>query len=204
MIRKILIGIVVVSLVIGCLIIANNYLDKSCLALSAFEALSIINFFKALVVLGLLFIILIVGFVIFFAFLKSKRINIILYFSILALIVSSPIIKNLIYAINDKEGDIKESICKKAVDDGMFCKMQDLSYDEYLFITQDSWLPSIPKSSKNISIEYYRDDFLGDYYLIINLWIPKDSNELDNGEGWISAEGTLNGFKRFEYQEGSS
>jgi hypothetical protein len=204
MIKKISLGLLIVVSVVGILIGINIQMDKDCSALSAFQPNSIKDFFRALQLFGLLFLVLVIGFVIYFRLLRTKRINFSLYFMILSLIVSYPSIKGIYNNLVDKDRDIKARICEKSIDDGMLCTMKDLNYEEYLFVSKHSWLPPISDLSKNISIEYFRDDFIGDYNLIINIWIPENSKELEDKRDWNRTLELSNGYIKYEYQKGQS
>ena len=204
MIKKLIPGLIIVTLISGLIFWINIRFDNDCLALSAFELTTIKDFLKAIVLLGILGLILIAGFVIYFKLQKSRKINLILYFAILSVIISIPNIKEIYKECFDSNKYIKERICEKSTDDGMLCEFTALTFDEYTFITKDSWLPNIPDDSKNIPIHYYRDDFLGDYNLIITIWIPEKSSGFNDSEDWILKEEKVNGLIKLEYQKGQS
>lgn len=204
MIKKLILGLIIVTLISGLIFWINLRFDNDCLALSVFESTTIKDFFNAIVLLGFLGLILITGFVICYKLQKSRKVNLILYFTILSLIISIPNIKGIYTDCFDSNKNVKERICDKSTDDGMLCEFAELTFDEYIFITKDSWLPKIPNDSKNISVHYYRDNFLGDYNLIITIWIPEKSTGLIDSEDWIRTEEKVNGLIKLEYQKGKS
>ncbi len=201
--QKMLIAAALLILSCALLIALNVALDNDCLALSAFRLNSISVFLFSLVVLGAFVIILLAGFIIYFKYLTAIKVNLIVYFLSLSLIVCIPLIKNIFDLLTDQHRVIKDSICEKSTDDGMICLMSNLTYDEYCYLSDNTWLPSIPGSSENIAIEYYRDDFIGDFSLAISIWLPNDQIQDIDFEKWDSVKGKRRNSSKFVYHNHS-
>ena len=59
----------------------------------------------------------------------------------------------------------------------MVAEFENLNRQEYHFLKKKSqWLPFTPTTTKHIYIYYYRDDFLGDYSLYIEMELPKNES----------------------------
>ncbi|MDP2387281.1 MAG: hypothetical protein Q8M29_12970 [Bacteroidota bacterium] len=71
----------------------------------------------------------------------------------------------------DSKGD---SLKRKLTDNGMQLKADSLSLIEYKELRGDySILPELPPAADSIEINYYHDDFLGDYSIDILFTLPK-------------------------------
>ncbi|MHA7099040.1 hypothetical protein [Roseivirga pacifica] len=55
-------------------------------------------------------------------------------------------------------------------------KAENLTHQEYTFITQAGWFPEISSNATQISYEYKYDGFLPDYSLTIEYLLPKNEN----------------------------
>ncbi len=122
------------------------------------------------------FIVFIIGCLIwtfgYLFFLKFERWHSLVkkYFILLTILASFPLVNSIWKNSFRSDRQLSQSICSKSSDDGMFCSMNRLSFDEYMYLNKKSeWLPLIPPHSESVIINYYRDDFLGDYSL--NMWI---------------------------------
>jgi len=92
------------------------------------------------------------------------------YFILLTILASFPLVNSIWTNSFSSDRQLIQSICSKSTDDGMFCSMDRLTFNEYMYLYQKSgWIPLIPSHSENVIINYYRDDFLGDYSF--NMWI---------------------------------
>lgn len=200
-IKKLLPGLLIVILISGFIYWINSKMDIDCLALSAFRPTLIKDFFNSIILSGTLGIILIAGFVIYLKIQKTGKVNVILYFMILSLIISIQNIKGIYNHYIDRAKKIKEQICNKSTDDGMLCEFKDLTCEEYFFISKDSKLPIIPDNSKDITIHFFRDDFFVDYNLVIDIWIPEQKSESNIVKDWTKTKETVNGFIKYEYQQ---
>jgi hypothetical protein len=174
MIKKILIAIFIIVAVIGIFEELNNLLDNDCVALYAFDGFGIREFIKGIMLLLLMIFVLLIGSAAYVFISRKIKINIILYFVILSLITSSYFIRGIYFKLKDQNKGIKARICEKSVDNGMTCKMKGLTIEEYHFLPNKSLLPKIPDFSEKINIDFYRDDFLGDYILTIRILVPKE------------------------------
>jgi hypothetical protein len=94
------------------------------------------------------------------------------------MIADYPSVIQVTKGISVENRNIRKSICQKSTDDGQIFKVENLKFDEYNFYSnKTSWFPKIPISGDSISIEYYRDDFLGDYSLQIKM---KTTEQIDS------------------------
>ena len=102
--------------------------------------------------------------------------------------------------VPEKNRELKQVVCNKSTDDGMMLKFYKLKNNEYEFInSKTNWLPPIPKGADSIDISYFRDDFLGDFHLIIEMVLPF-GQELDSIEftNWIKING---GYRHEKYED---
>jgi len=187
--------IVGTSIVIGIFILfvtkSNHF---SCPALEIFSNESSFSLMiEAIKMLFLSIGIWLIGLILFLIVRKKKKINIYLYFTIITIITLSPLIYNAIKRSPERNRSLKEEICKKGNDDGMMLTFKQLNKKEYNFINSETnWLPSIPNETKSINIDYYRDDFLGDFDLNIELELEENEKiDLVNFPGWTSDKGKL-------------
>ena len=105
-------------------------------------------------------------------FLKFERWHSIVkkYFILLTILASFSLVNSIWTNSFSSDRQLSQSICSKSSDDGMFCSMDRLTFNEYMYLYNKSeWLPLIPSHSESVIIDYYRDDFLGDYWF--NMWI---------------------------------
>jgi len=191
-----LIKIIAVTIIVGYLILnltQNDYVY--CEAIDEFSNSSI-GIFDYLGVILLAFIIWIAGFVIYFLIKKKKKLNIYLYFSILTLIAFHSFIYNEFTRAPEQDREIKIRICEKSTDDGMQLNIKKLNKNEYDYINKTNWLPSLPNETKSVNVKYYRDHFLGDFHLIIDLEIPL-GQKLDTT---VYSKWTFNG-KTYRFEE---
>lgn len=105
------------------------------------------------------------------------------YFFILTLASCS----NLFLYAYDKIGitspnrALEEVLCTKIEDDGMSCKMNNLTQIEYTYLGEIGFkMPELPIGiNHNISVRYFRDSFFGEYSLNIDVMMrskePLDS-----------------------------
>jgi hypothetical protein len=205
MIIKILIASFIIIMVIGGIAELNIELSNDCPALYAFDIFYFQDLFKTIMLLGIMTFILVVGSISYVFISKKKKINIILYFVILSIITSSYFIREIYLKIIDHNKEIKTRICEKSTDDGMTCKMKGLTIEEYNFIPNKSLLPKIPDFSEKININFYRDDFLGDYNLTIRILIPKNMilDSIKN-PGWTKVPNKEGNYIIYEYNDGKS
>ena len=146
------------------------------------------------------FVIWIVGFVIYFLIKKRKQINLYVFFSILTIFSFHSFIITALTRVPEKNRELKQVVCNKSTDDGMMLKFYKLKNNEYEFInSKTNWLPPIPKGADSIDISYFRDDFLGDFHLIIEMVLPF-GQELDSIEftNWIKING---GYRHEKYED---
>lgn len=143
----------------------------SCSALNAFDnESSIVLFFNFIKEMLIAFGIWFIGLITYFIIKKKKRISLFLYFPLLTVISLHSFIVTAATREPEENRTLKQQICSKSTDDGMILTFLDLNKDEYDFINlKTKWLPVVPIGSEIINIEYYRDDFLGDYDLKIEL-----------------------------------
>lgn len=128
--------------------------------------------------LGKMFLIFIVGIVLFL--IVKKKINKnkydkikLIYFAIFPfLIFHNQFLRIPINLMNRK---MVNSICAKSSSNGMQTESNDLYLKEYRYLQGELFLlPDIPKSSSNIDVKYYHDDFLGDFSLEVQLLCASD------------------------------
>jgi len=173
--------IVGTSTVVGFFIIfftRSNHMH--CSALDAFIVESSIEVTINLIkVFFLIVLIWITGLIAYFFIKIKKQVNTFLYFSILTAIAFHFFIFKAITRQPEENRELKQEICRKSSDDGMMLNFKKLNKTEYDFInSKRKWLPTIPPESKSVEIEYYRDNFLGDYHLQIHLTL-KEGEQLD-------------------------
>jgi hypothetical protein len=146
----------------------------NCSALDAFDN-DFVFFFvlikRLLVALG----IWLIGLIAYFLIKKEKRISLLLYFSLLTIISLHSFIIAAFTREPERNRSLKQQICNKSTDDGMMLTFLNLDKDEYDFInSKKKWLPAVPNTTEIINLTYYRDEFLGDYDLIIDLKLRLD------------------------------
>jgi hypothetical protein len=167
-----IIGLSVVTGLIILYLTKNNHI--SCSALDAFSnEASIALFFDFLKTMLIAFVIWVVGLIIYFVLRKKKKINLLLYFSLLTTISLYSFMVKTVTRQPEENRQLKQEICEKATDDGMMLNFLNLNKAEYDFInSKTKWLPIIPELSESVDINYWRDDFFGEYSLKIELTIP--------------------------------
>ncbi|MCI5056168.1 MAG: hypothetical protein MRY83_08670 [Flavobacteriales bacterium] len=150
------------------------------------------------------FTIFLIGIVLFIVLRKRLKLNIIGYFLILSVFSSFGISLKIIENFRDRD-EFKKNLCDKIQDDGMMCKMNNLNLVEYKFLTKDhNWIPNVPESTEEISIQYFRDDFLGDYDLSITIAVPeKRKIDSSNFPKWNLVGQDSNKFL-YNYHQGQS
>ncbi|MEC3907842.1 hypothetical protein VOI54_12505 [Tamlana sp. 2201CG12-4] len=133
------------------------------------------DFFQILLILVVIVVTWIVGVLIYYYLRRKRKINIYLYFTVATLISLSTMYfkpkekKNIV----NISPEMKNVICKKGSDDGMFLQLDNLTNNEYEYLRSlKKWWPEIPNEANSINVEYYRDDFLGDFSFDINLDLP--------------------------------
>lgn len=151
------------------LLILHWILDVNCPQTDIFTGDSLYLFVKS-------FVVFIIGCIIwtfgYLFFLKFERWHSIAkkYFISLTILASFSLVNSIWTNSFSSDKQLIQSICSKSSDDGMFCSMNRLTFNEYMYLHKKSqWIPLIPSLSDNVIIEYYRDDFLGDYSF--NLWV---------------------------------
>ena len=192
--------IIGLSALVGVLVLffsrSNHF---SCSALEAFDNESSIELFfdfikKSLIALG----IWLIGLISYFLIKKKKPISVLLFFPLLTVISLQSFIVSAVTREPETNRVQKENVCAKSTDDGLVLTFLNLSKEEYDFInSKTKWLPAIPIESEIINIEYYRDDFLGDFVLNIELKL-KPEGRLDTIEypKW-KFDGTTYHYKKF-------
>lgn len=108
-------------------------------------------------------------------FLKFERFHDILekYFILLTVLASFYLVNSILVNGFSSDRQTIQAICSKSSDDGMFCSMDKLTFNEYMYLYEKSgWLPPIPLHSENVIIDYYRDDLLGDYTFNMLIELP--------------------------------
>jgi len=167
-----IIGISVATGLIILYFTKNNHF--SCSALDAFSnEPSIALFFDFLKTILIAFGIWIVGLILYFALRKKKKINLLFYVSLLTTISLYSFMVKAVTRQPEGNRKLKQEICEKSTDDGMMLNFLSLNKAEYDFInSKTKWLPTIPEVSESVDINYWRDDFFGEYSLIIELTIP--------------------------------
>ncbi|MFK7787756.1 MAG: hypothetical protein AB8B56_21725 [Crocinitomicaceae bacterium] len=151
------------------LLVLHWALNVNCPQTEIFTGDSLYLFLKSLVIFIIGCIIWIFGYLFF---LKFERWHGIVkkYFILLTILASFPLANSIWENSFSSDRQLSQSICSKSSDDGMFCSMDRLTFDEYMYLYNKSeWLPLIPSHSESVMIDYYRDDFLGDYWF--SLWI---------------------------------
>lgn len=168
----------------------NDY--YSCPALDAFSSESslelTIKTFKLLVIGVGIWLIGLVG---FFVIRKKRNLNVYLYFTVITVLSLSPMILKAINRAPEKNRQLKELICSKSKDDGMLLNFKHLTKEEYDFVNSETnWLPKVPENANNITIDYFRDDFLGDFHLTIELELS-NNEKMDtlNFPNWTKRDG---------------
>lgn len=172
---------IITSTTVGVLIFLltkNNHF--SCPALEVFNNKSSIDLMIATIkLLATIIVVWFLGLISFLVIRKKKKINIYVYFAIVTTIAFTPLIYKAFIRIPEKNRLIKEEICQKGNDDGMQLILKQLTKNEYNLINSETnWLPVIPNETKNINIDYYRDSFIGDFHLIIELKL-NDNETID-------------------------
>lgn len=164
--------IIGISVAVGLAILFLSRNDHfSCSAIDAFSNKSSFSLlFKAFKLLSIAIGVWIAGLIAFLIIRQKKKINIYIYFTLITTLSLSPVILIVINRHPEENRQIKEHICSKGTDDGMQLSFQKLTKDEYHFINAETnWLPELPGQTKYINIDYYRDDFIGDFHLKIEI-----------------------------------
>lgn len=155
--------------------ILNNLVSHaSCSQLHAFDGGS--SFVEAFTGFLLMIFIFIIGLITYFIIRMWVTVNPIIYFVFITIIASHDISINIYNNLVTKDVDrvIKTSICNKSSDDGMECEFKKLNIEEYNYIQHNNkWLPIAPSTTQDVTILYYRDDFLGDYNLNIRIKVAQ-------------------------------
>lgn len=177
-----LIKIIATSVVVALLILlATKSYQFHCAPLDAFISQSgIFSFFKVMEWFVVAIVIWLIGVITYFIIKRKRTINILLYFSILTTIAFYSFIINAIKREPETNRELKEVICSKGSGDEMKCTFKALTTDEYNFINSEinHWLPLIPENTDSINIDYFHDDFFGDFRITIEMFIPP-GEELD-------------------------
>ncbi len=179
-----LLKIIGLSTLVGILILffskSNHF---SCSALETFDNESSFTlFFDFLKSMLIAFGIWLIGLISYFMIKKKRPINLLIFFPLLTIISLHSFITVAVTRALEVNRNQKENICAKSTDDGMLLTFRNLNKNEYDFIhSKTKWLPTIPLEPNIINIEYYRDEFLGDYDLSIEL-ILKPEERLDTIE----------------------
>lgn len=163
-----LISILVVFTVIS----INKFVSASCYEINVFKGdfLYRLIIFIRNVILGIG--IWIIGYLLFKRIKLNKKQSII-YFVIISLLSTSNTILKIWKSNFSTSSQIVKSICNKSNDDGMVFEAKNLNGIEYNYLIKGgNWLPESPPESKSINIHYYRDEFLGDYTLSVELELP--------------------------------
>jgi hypothetical protein len=165
----------VVGFLVYCLILSTDF---SCSALDTFYNESVYeHFFHILKKLLIAFGIWISGIIIYFKIKKKKLINLLVFISLLTILSLYSFIIKAVSRIPDKNKELKQEVCRKSTDDGMWLEFNNLSKIEYDFInSKNKYLPSVPEESDTINIKFYRDSFLGDFDLNIELKLKPDES----------------------------
>ncbi|MES2268363.1 MAG: hypothetical protein V4520_16490 [Bacteroidota bacterium] len=145
-----------------------DYADCSCAALDTYLPADFGYAFSALAVMILTFVL---GFI-FYAFVLMKLLtNKLFKYGYWILLPVFIFIRPLL-SVQGKFAyrDIKHSICNKSTGSGLEAKSKSLSLYEYNYLrSRYTLFPNVPKTAKEIDINYYVDDFLGDFSLEISL-----------------------------------
>lgn len=184
--KKIIVPLLITLSFVFTLLIIEITTDNNCISISPFEYTSIFEWLFIKVIIIFLSIIWFIVYVIYYKMSKKRKLNPFLIFGLVSILISFGLIQSIVINITDQNIELKKAICAKAKDDGMMCEINSLSYEEYQFFSNYGWFPQIPKETEKINIDYYRDDFLGDFILNIEIFIPKnetiDSIELKEWE----------------------
>lgn len=177
--------IIGLSTLVGILVLffskSNHF---SCSALEAFDnESSLALFFDFIKRMLIAFGIWLIGLISYFIIKKRRPINLLIFFPLLTIISLHSFITAAVSGAPEVVNRTqKENVCAKSTDDGMLLTFLNLNKDEYDFInSKTKWLPAVPVESAIINIQYYRDDFLGDYDLNIELKL-KSEERLDTIE----------------------
>ena len=116
-------------------------------------------------------IIFIVGIIVFLLVRKFVKFNNYrLFKKIYFIVFSLSIFYAQIYKISQSVLHLKKeySICSKSTTEGLTTKSNSLNLSEYNYLySKFHLLPDLPSTSDSININYYTDNFLGDYMLDI-------------------------------------
>lgn len=159
-----------------------------CQALDKYTPLGWIQIMMGLIKMAGIFLL---GILLFF-FLKNRipskhyRYFKLLYFAILPFCMNY---KQLLAIPTDfKYQQIERSICTKSTVHGLTVKSEHINKQEYDYLWENFYrLPQLPSSSDNIDIEYYADDFLGDFNLDINFDCNMDE-KISTSSHWSVTE----------------
>lgn len=147
----------------------NWMLNVNCPQTETFTGDSLYLFVKSLVLFLVGGLIWTVGYLLFRKFNNAPQL-VKKYFILLTVLASFSLVHSIWTSTFSSDKRLIQSICNKSSDDGMFCTMNRLSFDEYMYLQKKSgWLPQMPSHCENVILNYYRDDFLGDYFL--NIWV---------------------------------
>jgi len=202
-VKRILVGLLTSALLLWVLVSLKEFVTHTgCSALSVFDSG---NLGQSIEILLTFILIYVTGFALYLLLVIWFDLKAFPFFILLTLVSSYELTFSIYRDITttDENVAIKKSICEKATDDGMFCKFKNLNLSEYQFLTSGyEWIPQIPTSTQNINIDFYRDDFLGDY----NLTITIKSTELDTSilSGWDLIETLDSGLFVYEHNQGES
>jgi hypothetical protein len=169
--------IYITSIITIAIVIAVNKLTSvSCSQIDIFKGDSLFLLLKFLGYAILGFVIWVIGYKVSKR-LKLEKHQLILYFIFVSLVSTSNIGMKIWENNFSSSKELIKSICSKSKDSGMIYKANGLTADEYNYLTDGSgWLPKTPIIAKNIEISYYRDEFLGDYSLNIEIEIPANES----------------------------
>lgn len=189
--------IMTISIVMGIIVLIvtkSHYI--SCSGLEVFNKSSS---YASMFGIGVAFGIWIIGFILYYSIKKKKKIYLLIYFPLLTIISLHQNISEVVHREPEKDRAIKQQICNKSSDDGMMLIYLNLDKTEYDFINSKSkWLPEVPLGAKEININYYRDDFLGDFSLKIELRLKKGERlDVNKFPEWI-LNGSTYSYQRFQ------
>ena len=189
-----LLKIIGTSTIVAILILWLSKNDHySCPAIDAFSSESSFGLMlKAFKLLAIGLGIWLIGLLGFFVIRNiTIQLNIYIFFAVITTLSLSPILSIAINRTPETNRQLKITICSKSEDDGMWLNFKKLTKEEYDFVNSEThWLPKIPENSNNININYYRDDFLGDFHLSIDLELS--SSEIMDSLSypkWIKSKG---------------
>ena len=74
------------------------------------------------------------------------------------------------------------AICQKGTDDGMELTLDKLTPQEYAYITNGKWPVHLPAGAQSASIDYWRDNWFGEYSIQVHASIPADSFALASAD----------------------